>query len=731
METIPESSPPPSFAAEAFMPTQPFMPTPTPEGGPALHVSAVPEAIMYATAPKVQVFQGTCSSQDETPDSLLAAIRESLQHISYTLHVDRDAYSRIIQRDVNKYHTEAYGLEWRDTAQAALQVANQMVALIGAEHIADLNGIGHLATRVRELVDIRVELEATIAEQRRTIGEMSVALTSVLPKPSDQWFEGARTTLGAIATSTTNDSGKLIQAVTTNTSTLRALSKRVEGIAATAPGYAAATASSSAKQTPKQVRIQSPPNEEPKSAPADKGKKRAVPPSLTRSRAASPAAKKANTAHVIDLTADDGPNWDDIRGATEIVQIAPNISLSDALRIAQGMAAPAQVSCRQGDSRTRDPRPHPGIGRGRGIGPTMQARDPTRSLITIGAISPVRPPPVIKHATQPAWGASPKTVVLRFDRALELGDLLDIDSLKAVAQQLLAGAGGSVNYLVNAIVPPGNGEVHLVFSERPSTTELDGMNPVRLSLDWAHIITQMAIKVFPLYWDGTRVEYTPLKVFQELVWNNEWAEEVVLHPHHSPKACYQSASGGSGLFIFAIFDTRSGSTAIRIMKKPVCLFGKTYRLQPWIETSAVPLCLRCSCCAQRWAATSVKTIACPPEHVSCPNCGKTGDDGHQADSPKCQWAKKRRDQQWHKAHPPVVSVAKGRAAAAKAATRGKLHGLSEKAHGKQPARPGPSGESLEITNPSDAEGVSGHESREIHSSDSSTPRPRGAGGSAA
>ncbi|KAI0945351.1 hypothetical protein AcW1_001593 [Taiwanofungus camphoratus] len=570
--------------------------------------------------------------------------------------------------------------------------------------------------------------------------------------------------------------------VATNTSTLRALTKRVEGIAAAAPGYAAATASSSAKQTPKQVRVQSPPREEPKSASTDKGKKRVAPPSPTRSRAASPAAKKANIGQVIDLTADDGPNWDDIRGATEIAQIAPNISLSDALRIAQGMAAPAQAPLRQGESRyTRDPRLRPGLGRGRGIGPTMMARDTTRPLITIGASSNVRPPPIIKHATQPARGASPKTVILRFDRALELGDLLDLDSLKVVVQQLLAGAGNSVNYLVNAIVPPGNGEVHLVCSERPTTTELgalragmgrlvaphvapDGMNPVGLSLDWAHVITQMAIKAFPLYREGSRVEYTTLEVFQELVRNNEWAEELVLHPHHSPKARYQSASGGSGLFIFAIFDTRSGSTAIRIMKKPVRLFGKTYRLQPWTETSAVPLCLRCwrwghiaplcqstheccvkcgephilalheekaSCCAQRRAAMSVTTIACPPEHASCPNCGKSGDDGHQADSPKCQWAKKRRDQQWHKAHPPVVSVAKGRAAAAKAATRGKLRGLSEKARGKQPARPGPSGESFEITDPSDGEGVSGHESGEIHSSDSSTPRPRGAGGSTA
>ncbi|KAI0920648.1 hypothetical protein AcV5_010551 [Taiwanofungus camphoratus] len=220
METTFVPSPPPSVAAEAFMPTQPFMPTPTPKGGPALHVLAIPESTMYATAPKVQVFQGTCSSQDETSDSLLVAIRESLQHISYTLHVDRDAYERIIRRDVNKYHAEAYGLEWRDTAQAALQVASQMVTLIGAEHIMDLNGIGHLATRVRELTDFRAELESTIAEQQRTIGEMLAALTLVLPKPSDQWFEGARITLGAIATSTTNDSGKLIQAVATNTSTL-------------------------------------------------------------------------------------------------------------------------------------------------------------------------------------------------------------------------------------------------------------------------------------------------------------------------------------------------------------------------------------------------------------------------------------------------------------------------------------------------------------------------------
>ncbi|KAI0951130.1 hypothetical protein AcW1_010361 [Taiwanofungus camphoratus] len=35
METIPELSPSPLDAAEAFMSTQPFMPTPTPEGGPA------------------------------------------------------------------------------------------------------------------------------------------------------------------------------------------------------------------------------------------------------------------------------------------------------------------------------------------------------------------------------------------------------------------------------------------------------------------------------------------------------------------------------------------------------------------------------------------------------------------------------------------------------------------------------------------------------------------------
>ncbi|KAI0924797.1 hypothetical protein AcW2_010354 [Taiwanofungus camphoratus] len=147
METTSILSPPPSDAAEAFMPTQPFVPTPIPEGGPAPHVSAIPESMMYATAPKVQVFQDTCSSQDETPDSLLAAIRELLQHISYMLHIDRDAYERIIWRDVNKYHAEVYGLEWRDTAQAALQMASQMVTLIGAEHIVDLNGIGHLTTR--------------------------------------------------------------------------------------------------------------------------------------------------------------------------------------------------------------------------------------------------------------------------------------------------------------------------------------------------------------------------------------------------------------------------------------------------------------------------------------------------------------------------------------------------------------------------------------------------------
>lgn len=75
---------------------------------------------------------------------------------------------------------------------------------------------------------------------------------------------------------------------------------------------------------------------------------------------------------------------------------------------------------------------------------------------------------------------------------------------------------GSINYLINAIVPPGNGEVHLVFSKHPTTLEMgalhvsmghlvaphivsDGMNLVGLSLDWAHIISQLAIKAFSLY----------------------------------------------------------------------------------------------------------------------------------------------------------------------------------------------------------------------------------------
>lgn len=61
----------------------------------------------------------------------------------------------------------------------------------------------------------------------------------------------------------------------------------------------------------------------------------------------------------------------------------------------------------------------------------------------------------------------------------------------------------------------------------------------------------------------------------------------------------------------------------------------------------------------------------------------------------------------------MVSIAQGQSVAHKATTKDKLHGLSEKVHGKQVAYPSSPSEPFELTDTSDVEGVSGHKSGEI------------------
>ncbi|KAI0941970.1 hypothetical protein AcV7_002523 [Taiwanofungus camphoratus] len=203
-----------------------------------LRAPVILEATRYVTTFKVQVFLRSCFSLDETLNTLILAVRESLNHILYMLNIDHEAYYGIICKDIRKYHDTAYGLKWWEMVQSALQITTQVVQLVGVEHLMDMDGIGHLTTHVCKLTNIKAELESTIVEQNKTISELLRIFISVLLKPKDQWFERAHIVLGNITALTINNASKLIQVITTNTSTLWAFSQHVEGLAAVASGFA-------------------------------------------------------------------------------------------------------------------------------------------------------------------------------------------------------------------------------------------------------------------------------------------------------------------------------------------------------------------------------------------------------------------------------------------------------------------------------------------------------------
>ncbi|KAI0942412.1 hypothetical protein AcW1_003052 [Taiwanofungus camphoratus] len=163
--------------------------------------------------------------------------------------------------------------------------------------------------------------EATILQQNATIGDIVKALNKKVPDCG--WFDAIKGTLRPIFWSICNDEGKLIQATTSTNSTLHMLSQCVEGFTTAAPAYAAATASSATKLM--------------------LGHKACGTPLLfVELGCLSPFRKVFAPKGMIDLTSDDDPNWDDIRGVAEITQIIPSISLSDALHLVQGLAPSAQ-----------------------------------------------------------------------------------------------------------------------------------------------------------------------------------------------------------------------------------------------------------------------------------------------------------------------------------------------------------------------------------------------------
>ncbi|KAI0783905.1 hypothetical protein BC629DRAFT_1594035 [Irpex lacteus] len=151
------------------------------------------------------------------------------------------------------------------------------------------------------------------------------------------------------------------------------------------------------------------------------------------------------------------------------------------------------------------------------------------------------------------------------------------------------------------------GGVHLDirFQVRPTVATRDHLNQESswfantygtsrtATVDFYAPITRLAIKALRTENEATHEEFSTESIIAAIAQENTWITEHLLTAIQSPKPHWLNTHGGSGTFVFSVYDNRDGSASAGWCKKKLRVFGFEHTIQRHDVTPRVPLCDRC------------------------------------------------------------------------------------------------------------------------------------------
>lgn len=151
------------------------------------------------------------------------------------------------------------------------------------------------------------------------------------------------------------------------------------------------------------------------------------------------------------------------------------------------------------------------------------------------------------------------------------------------------------------------GGVHLDirFQVRPTVATRDHLNQESswfantygtsrsATVDFYAPITRLAIKALRTVNEATQEEFSTESIVAAIAQENTWITEHLLTAIQSPKPHWLNTHGGSGTFVFSVYDNKDGSASAGWCKKKLRVFGFDHTIERHDVTPRIPLCDRC------------------------------------------------------------------------------------------------------------------------------------------
>ncbi|KAI0688238.1 hypothetical protein BC835DRAFT_1419348 [Cytidiella melzeri] len=209
------------------------------------------------------------------------------------------------------------------------------------------------------------------------------------------------------------------------------------------------------------------------------------------------------------------------------------------------------------------------------------------------------------------------------------------------------------------------------------------------TIDFYTPITRLEVRALRTHNPATQQELSAEDIISAIKQENAWISECVLTHIQSPRPFWIDSRGGSGTFVFAVYDNRDGSVSAGWCKRRLRVLGGEHVLCRHDLTTRVPLCDKCwhwqhpgsmcksgklfcakcslphlevdhprycvhpECQRTRLETLEVRTNC---SHVYCANCDSTD---HAPSSRECPFSKhagERDAKRWFEKNPPKFSA---------------------------------------------------------------------------
>ncbi|KAH9842386.1 uncharacterized protein C8Q71DRAFT_903490, partial [Rhodofomes roseus] len=589
-------------------------------------------------------------------EDALAAVRRNLFNIHAFLESGRSQFKKHVS-DVTSDGADQSGQWWHLASQELANVYRTWIDIAPAS--------------AQILYPPGSEVIAQALFQER---EESAALRAQLNK-RDEWrkplanafnqlYERVHADHDLISKGVLATSDELKREVDGLRSTLKAVSGRVDSIAAGPASYAAATASSKGKG---RERAPSPPHvhfDEQKTTDPRKRKDRPQTPSDAKAAQAADAAKAKRARSQSPSTAtasgdtmsqaivlDSSQDWARLGQAASIGGLAPSIGLVNALAISKGLEA-------AGYSRPGAPPPPGPIGSSALVARPGQPATGTPSSKKPVPPAPAKKPPPI-HVKQGNPVENSRSVLVR----IFPHTFTDIDCSLEILTSYINDAcrsSGSMMQAASSVLKNSGRDVIVKFAERP-TDELFAVlrekvtalltalaaekrpgDLFQANVEHIHELTCVSIKtlVTARAVPGQRklADVTMEEFWHELVRcaeidkNTKAFLDVVVPFSNSPRATVER-QGSTGQLKCFVRDYHSGAIAHKLASRDVLLFGTRHNVQVYNARNAMKPCTKC----WRWGHGSDR---CTQQKLCCPLCGEHHtEEAHAAEASCCTEAR--------------------------------------------------------------------------------------------